>query len=73
MQSFRSPPDSVERLLAEIHPLLLLPLGSGDPREEWLHEERVFSVGGSPGRTVLSRQADCLFFVEHAHEPGKRR
>ena len=72
IQSFRSPQDSVERLLAKVHPILMLPLGSGDPREAWLKEERIFSHSGAPARAVLPRQVDCLFFVETANEPGKR-
>ena len=28
---------------------------------------------GAPAQTVLSRQVDCLFFIEAANEPGKRR
>jgi len=73
VRSYRSPADSVERVLAGVGPLLLLPLGSGDPREAWLEDERVVSFGGSPGRAVLPRQTDCLFFVERTREPGRRR
>jgi erythromycin esterase-like protein len=73
IRSYRSPADSVERRLADVGPILLLPLGSDDPREAWLREERVVSFGGSPGRAILPRQADCLFFVERTREPGKRR
>ena len=73
VQSFRSPQDSVERLLAEIHPILMLPLGSADPREKWLDEKRTVSYGGGPVHTVLPRQTDCLFFIERANEPGQRR
>lgn len=72
VQRFRSPAGSIERLLARVHPLLLLPLHSGDPREAWLEEERVFSQGGSPIRALLARQVDCLFFVREAHAPGVR-
>jgi|GEM_PF-509548 len=73
VQSFRSPQDSVERLLAKVDPILMLPLGSSDRREEWLDEKRTVSYGGGPVHTVLSRQTDCLFFIETAHEPGTRR
>ena len=72
IQSFHSPDDAVERLLAQIHPILMLPLGSGDPREVWLEEDRIFSHSGAPAHAVLPRQVDCLFFVETANEPGKR-
>ncbi len=69
---FLSPRGSVERILRRVHPILILPLGSGDPREAWLDEERVFCHSGAPARAVLPRQVDCLFFVEVAGEPGKR-
>lgn len=73
IQSFRSPQDSVERLLAKVHPILMLPLGSADPREAWLDKKRTFSNSGAPAHAVLPRQVDCLFFIETANEPGKRR
>ena len=73
VQSFRSPRGSVERLLVQVHPILMLPLGSADPREAWLEKERTFSHSGAPAHAVLSRQTDCLFFIETANEPGKRR
>jgi len=60
------------RRLARVCPILILPLGSGDPREAWLDAERVFSYSGEPARAVLARQVDCLFFVGEAHEPGVR-
>lgn len=69
---FRSPRDSVERELARIHPILLLPLGSGDAREAWLDVERILNHSGSPAKMVVPDQADCLFFVKEAHEPGVR-
>jgi len=72
VQRFRSPAGSIERLLAGVHPLFLLPLRSGDPREAWLEEARVFSQGGSPIHAALARQVDCLFFVREAHAPGTR-
>ena len=72
VQRFISPPDSVERVLARVHPILMLPLATEDPRAAWLSEERIFSYGGGPCRTVLPRQTDCLFFVKDANEPGKR-
>ena len=50
VQPFVSPRGSVERQLTRIHPILMLPLGSGDPREAWLGEERVFSHSGAPAR-----------------------
>jgi secernin len=73
IQSFRSPADSVEHLLAKVHPILMLPLGSADPREAWLDVERTFSNSGAPAQAVLPQQVDCLFFIETANEPGKRR
>ena len=51
----------------------MLPLGSTDPREAWLKKERTLSHSGAPAHTVLSRQTDCVFFIETANEPGKRR
>ncbi len=69
---FRSPRRALEGHLAALHPILMLPLGSNDPGEAWLHKERVFSNSGSPARAIISRQADCLFFVEQAHAPGTR-
>ncbi len=70
---FRCPSTAIERLLAEIHPVLVLPFGSNDPAEAWLHQQRVFSNSGAPARTVLAKQADCIFFVEQTHAPGTRR
>ena len=69
---FRSPRGAVERLLARVHPVLLLPLASDDRRAAWLSSERVFSHSGAPARAVLPRQVDCLFFVDQAHGPGVR-
>lgn len=69
---FRSPRGSIERTLARVHEVLVLPLGSHDPREAWLAEERVVSMGGSPARAVVPRQTDCLFFVRTASPPGSR-
>lgn len=73
IQPFRSPSNSVERLLAQVHPILMLPLRSNDPRESWLNEERTFSHSGAPAHAVLPQQVDCIFFVETANEPGRRR
>ena len=73
VQPFASPRGAVEGLLAHVHPLLMLPFGSEDPREAWIHEKRTFSFSGATCRTVLPRQADCLFFVEVANPPGVRR
>jgi len=70
VRPFRSPHSEVERLLAEVHPILMLPLGSGDPREAWLEEERVFSHSGAPARTRLSQQADCLFLSPKRTSPA---
>jgi len=72
VQPFLSPRGSIEHMLAAVHPLLMLPLSSKDPRAAWLDEERLFSRGGQPCRAVLPRQTDCLFFLEEAHEPGRR-
>jgi|GEM_PF-1563818 len=73
IQSFRSPQKSVERLLAKVHPILMLPLGSTDPRAAWLDKKRTVSYGGAPVHTVLPRHVDCLFFIETANELGQRR
>ena len=73
VRPFRSPSGSVERLLARVHPILILPLHSNDPRASWLDEEHLFSVSGGPAHAVLPDQTDCIFFIETAHEPGKRQ
>ena len=73
IQSFRGPRRSVERLLAKVHPILMLPLRTADPRDSWLDKKRIFSHSGAPAHAVLSRQTDCLFFIETANEPSKRR
>ena len=73
VQPFRSPWGSIERRLAQVHPIFMLPIGSDDPRDTWLNQERTFSIGGRPAHAVLPRQTDCIFFIETASEPGKRR
>lgn len=74
VQPFQSPEGAVERLLAEIHPVLMLPLqDSDDPRAAWIRKERVFSHSGGPAWAVIPRQLDCVFFIETANEPGRRR
>jgi len=68
-----SHPDRVEHLLAQIAPVLLLPLGADDARASWLDEDRSFVQNGGYASGRLRRQADALFFVEEVTVVGGLR
>lgn len=66
LEEVPSNPATIEHLLAKAGGVFYLPLGTGDRREDLLHERRQFLQNGTIANGVVADQADALFFVREA-------
>ena len=58
-------PDSLNSILSEIAPALILPLSSDSPLPRLLDSKMLIKMDGQPGvRAAIADQADAIFFID---------
>jgi hypothetical protein len=57
--------DSLNSILSEISPALILPLGADSPLPRLLDSKMLIKMDGQPGvRAKITEQADAIFFID---------